>query len=54
MFVPVVFALHDSQANNGVFTLQSVGSTIIGQAFTRAGTVHNRRGGKLDFEVSVR
>ena len=46
MFVPVVFALHDSRRTTESFTLQSVWLYHFSvQAFTRAGTLTKWRGG---------
>jgi hypothetical protein len=53
MFVPVILALQDSQANNGVvhFTKRLV-IPLIGAGFHQGGNVHQAENWKLDIEMS--
>jgi hypothetical protein len=53
MFVPVVFALHDSQANNGVVHLaERLVVPLLGAGFHQGGNVHQLERRKLYIEVS--
>jgi hypothetical protein len=53
MFVPVVLALHDPEANNGVVHLaKRLVIPLIGAGFHQGPDVHQVKGRKLDIEVS--
>ena len=53
MFVPVVFALHDSQANNGVVHLaERLVVPLLGAGFHQGWNVNQVERRKLDIEVS--
>ena len=53
MFVPVVFALHDSQANNGVVHLaERLVIPLLGAGFHQGWNVNQVERGKLYVEVS--
>jgi hypothetical protein len=53
MFVPVVFALHDSQANNGVVHLaERLVVPLLGAGFHQGWNVNQVERGKLYVEVS--
>jgi hypothetical protein len=53
MFVPVVLALHDSQANNGVVHLaERLVVPLLGAGFHQGWNVHQLERRKLDIEVS--
>jgi hypothetical protein len=53
MFVPVVLALHDPEANNGVVHLtQRLIIPLIGAGFHQSRNVHHAKRWKLDVEVS--
>lgn len=53
MFVPVVLALHDPQANNGVVHLaERLVVPLIGAGFHQTRNVHHAERWKLDIEVS--
>src|SRR5438445_12886447 len=53
MFVPVVLALHDAQANNGVVHLaEGLVIPLIGAGFYQRRNVHQMESWNLDIEVS--
>jgi hypothetical protein len=53
MFVPVVLALHDSEANNGVVHLaERLVVPLIGAGFYQGRNVHQAERWKLDIEMS--
>src|SRR5258707_14017827 len=53
MFVPVVFALHDSQANNGVVHLtERLGIPFIGAGLHQGRNVHESERRKVDIEAT--
>jgi len=53
MFVPVIFALHNSETNNGVVHLaERLVVPLISAGFHQGGNVHHVKGRELHVEVS--